>query len=148
MLSMMISGPKQQRNDIDICLSLLIEDLRKLWDEGVNNFDGYLGETFRMRAMLFCTIDDFLAYKNLSRYSARGHKACPICEEGTCYTQLKNERKTVYIGNRRFLRHDHPYHRLKKAFNGYPENEIALKPLTGEQVYQRVKNIDVIFGKY
>ena len=35
MLSMMISGPRQPENDIDVYLSLLIEDLRKLWDEGV-----------------------------------------------------------------------------------------------------------------
>ena len=35
MLSMMISGPRQLRNDIDVYLSPLIEDLRKLWDEGV-----------------------------------------------------------------------------------------------------------------
>ena len=30
MLSMMISGPRQPGNDIDVYLSLLIEDLRKL----------------------------------------------------------------------------------------------------------------------
>ena len=33
MLSIMISGPRQPQNDIDIYLSLLIEDLTKLWDE-------------------------------------------------------------------------------------------------------------------
>jgi len=40
MLSMMISGPRQSRNDIDVYLSPLIEDLRKLWDKGVDVFDG------------------------------------------------------------------------------------------------------------
>jgi len=34
MLSMMISGPRQSGNDIDVYLSSLIEDLTKLWDEG------------------------------------------------------------------------------------------------------------------
>jgi len=33
MLSMMISGPRQPGNDIDVYLSPLIEDLRLLWDE-------------------------------------------------------------------------------------------------------------------
>jgi len=33
---MMISGLKQPRNDIDVYLSPLIEDLTKLWDEGLS----------------------------------------------------------------------------------------------------------------
>jgi len=35
MLSMMISGPKQLGNDINVYLSLLIEDLKLMWDQGV-----------------------------------------------------------------------------------------------------------------
>ena len=79
----MISGPRQPGNDIDVYLSLLIEDLTKLWDEGVLVFDGFRNETCQMRAMLFCTINDFLAYGNLSRYSVKGHRACLIREEDT-----------------------------------------------------------------
>jgi len=40
-LSMMISGPRQPRNDIDVYLNPLIEDLTKLCDEEVVVFDGY-----------------------------------------------------------------------------------------------------------
>ena len=47
MLSMMISGPRQLGNDIDVYLSLLIDDLTKLWDEGVLVFDGFQNETFK-----------------------------------------------------------------------------------------------------
>ena len=47
MLSMMISGPRQPGNDIDVYLSALIEDLAKLWDEGVLVFDGFQNETFK-----------------------------------------------------------------------------------------------------
>ena len=72
MLSMMISGPRQQRNDIDIYLSLLNEDLRKLLNKGVDVFEGNRNETFKLRAMVFCTINDFLAYENLSGYSVKG----------------------------------------------------------------------------
>ena len=53
MWSMMISGPRQPGNDIDVYLSPLVEDLRKLWDEGVLVFDAFGKETFEMRAMLF-----------------------------------------------------------------------------------------------
>jgi len=148
MLSMMISGPKQPGNDIDVYLSPLIDDLRVLWEEGVDVFDAYSGEHFNMRAMLFCTINDFPAYGNLSGYSVKGHKACPICEKDTCYHQLKNGRKTVYLGHRRFLNQYHPYRRLRKAFNGEQENGVAPKPLTGEEVYQRQQHINVVFGKF
>ena len=147
MLSMMISGPKQPGNDIDVCLSPLIDDLRRLWDEGIHVFDGFSGDSFKMHAMLFCTINDFPAYGNLSGYSVKGHSACPICEEGTCFKQLKHGRKTVYLGYRRFLRQDHPYRRLRKPFNGLPENENASTPLTGDQVYHKVKYINTIFRK-
>ena len=38
---MMILGPRQPKNDIDVYLSSLIEDLRLLWDEGIEVFDAY-----------------------------------------------------------------------------------------------------------
>ena len=80
MLSMMISGPRQPGNDIDVYLEPLIEDLRKLWVDGVDVYDADDGQTFRLRAMIFCTVNDFPAYSNLSGYSVKGHHACPICE--------------------------------------------------------------------
>jgi len=97
MLSIMISCPRQLGKDIDTYLSPLIEDLTKLWDEGVLVFVGFWNETFQMRPMLFCTINDFPAYGNLSGYSVKGHRACPICEEDTSYIQLKHGRKIEYI---------------------------------------------------
>ena len=83
MLSMMLSGPKQPGNDLDVYLSPLIEDLKLMWDHGVEVFDGFANETFKLHVMLFCTINHFPAYGNLSGYSVKGHKACPICEEDT-----------------------------------------------------------------
>jgi len=38
MLSTMISRPRQPENDIDVYISPLIEDLRLLWDEGIEVF--------------------------------------------------------------------------------------------------------------
>jgi len=35
MLFMMISSPRQPENDTDVYLSLLIEDLKLLWDQGI-----------------------------------------------------------------------------------------------------------------
>ncbi|XP_058768330.1 uncharacterized protein LOC131642060 [Vicia villosa] len=145
---MMISGPKQPGNDINVYLSPLINDLRVLWEEGVDVFDAHSSEQFNMRAMLFCTINDFPAYGNLSWYKVKGHKACPICEKDTCYHQLEKGNKTVYLGHQKFLNRYHPYRRLRKAFNGEQEHGVAPKPLTGEEVYQRQQGINVVFGKY
>jgi hypothetical protein len=147
MLSMMISGPKQPGNDIDVYLSPLIDDLRMLWEEGVDVLDAYSGEQFNMRAMLFCTINDFPAYGNLSGYTVKGHSACPICEKETSFQQLKNGKKTVYLRHRKFLERYHPYRRLRKAFNGDQENDVAPTPLTGKEVYERQRAINVVFGK-
>ena len=102
MLSMMISSLRQPGNDIDVYLSPLIEDLTNLWDEGVSMFDGFRNETFDLHAMLFCTINDFLAYGNLSGYSVKGHRACRIYEEDISYIQLKHGRKIVYTSHRHF----------------------------------------------
>ncbi|XP_031091107.1 uncharacterized protein LOC115996105 [Ipomoea triloba] len=128
-------------------LGLCTDDLKKLWDEGVLVFDAYRKENFKLQAMLFCTINDFPAYGNLSGYSVKEHKACPICEENTCYYQLVHGRKTVYMGHRRFLDRFHPYRRLKKAFNGQQDYTNAPQPLIGIEVYERVQGINVTFGK-
>ena len=109
MLSMMISSPRQPGNAIDVYLNPLIEDMTELWDEGVVVFDGYQNETFKLRPMLFCTINDFTAYGNLSRYSVKGHRACPIYEKDTSYVQVKHGRKITYTRHRRFLNAYHPY---------------------------------------
>ena len=61
-------------------------------------FDGNQNETFKLRAMVFCTINDFLTYGNLSGYIVKGHRACPICEEDTTYIQLKHGRKQCTLG--------------------------------------------------
>nr|KYP32745.1 hypothetical protein KK1_046479 [Cajanus cajan] len=98
---------------------LLVKDLKMLWEKGIDVFDGYSNEFFRLCAMLFYTINDFSTYENLCNYSIKGHKTCPICEDDTYCHQLLNWKKTIYLGHRRFLKPNHPCQRLKKAFNGF-----------------------------
>ncbi|KAI3743970.1 hypothetical protein L1987_57042 [Smallanthus sonchifolius] len=71
MMSVLISGPKQPSNKIDVYLSPLIDDLKTLWSTGVDVYDAYKKEYFKLRAMIFCTISDFPAYGNLSGYSTK-----------------------------------------------------------------------------
>ncbi|XP_078157466.1 uncharacterized protein LOC144553243 [Carex rostrata] len=111
--------PRQPGNDIDVYLAPLIEDLQKLWRDGVRVWDAYGKEQFELRAMVFCTINDFPAYGNLSGYSTKGAKVCPICEDDT----------------------------QKKEFNGNTELGVARRPLDGKGVFLLVKNLKVVFGK-
>ena len=95
--------------------------------------------------MIFCTINDFLAYG--SGYSVKEHYTCPIFEKETSYIQLKHGKKTVYTRHRRFPKPYHLYRWLKKAFNRSQENESAPKPLAGNHVFDQVKDIITIFRK-
>ena len=147
MMSLLIQGPRQPGNDIDVYLAPLIEDLQKLWRDGVRVWDAYGKEQFTLRAMVFCTINDFPAYGNLSGYSTKGAKACPICEDDTQVLRLKNCKKHVFMGHRRFLPVNHPYRRKTKEFNGNTELGVARRPLDGKGVFMRVKNLKVILGK-
>ncbi|XP_074267043.1 uncharacterized protein LOC141590345 [Silene latifolia] len=147
MLSFLIQGPKQKGNDIDVYLEPLIDDLKLLWNEGVKVYDAVAKQDFTLRAMLLGTINDFPAYGNLSGYSVKGKKACPICDEGTVAPQLTYSCKNVYTGHRRFLSRYHPYRRMKKAFNVEKESRMAPIPLEGDEVYEQVKDINVVFGK-
>ena len=147
MLTMLISGPYEPGNDIDVYLAPLIEDLKLLWETGVEVYDGHRKEFFNLRAMLFGTINDFPAYGNLSGYSVKGKRACPVCEDGTNWIRLKNCNKQVFLGHRRFLNTNRRYRRWRKAFNGETEEDRAPVPLTGDQLYKKVKRLRIKFGK-
>lgn len=62
MLTMLISGPRQPGNNIDVYLAPLIEDLKTLWDYVVEVYDAYRHDSFTLRAILLWTINDLPAY--------------------------------------------------------------------------------------
>ncbi|XP_074373547.1 uncharacterized protein LOC141713881 [Apium graveolens] len=89
MLTLLIPGPKEAGNNIDLYLQPLIKYLKLLWDQGERVYDAYNQADFTMRAMIFCTISDFPGYENLSGYSIKGANACPICEDAMIDIRLK-----------------------------------------------------------
>ena len=147
MLTLLISGPQQPGNDIDVYLAPLIDDLKSLWEKGIEVRDAYRQETFTLRAMLMWTINDFPAYGNLSGYSVKSSIGCPVCMKETSSIRLKNGKKTVYLGHRRFLPQNHRYRKQKKAFDGNTEERTPPRVLTGEDVYEMVKDLKVVLGK-
>ncbi|XP_057249341.1 uncharacterized protein LOC104883507 [Beta vulgaris subsp. vulgaris] len=98
--------PQPHGNDIDIYLQPLIDDLKIMWEKGVEVFDAHRQEKFNLRAMLFCTIQDYPAYGNLSGYTVKG-----------------------------------------KAFDGEQVFERHPKISTGEEVFAKIKDFQITFGK-
>ena len=105
MLTLLIPGPKQPGNDIDVYLEPLIDELKSLWEDGIQTYDASVSQTFQLKAALMWTINDFPALANISGWSTKGYLACPSCNKDACSVRLRD--KICYIGHRRFLPQNH-----------------------------------------
>ncbi|KAK9065094.1 hypothetical protein SSX86_016477 [Deinandra increscens subsp. villosa] len=147
MLTLLISGPKQPGNNIDVYLAPLIADLKLLWETGVRTFDAYKKEYFNLRAILLWTINDFPACGNLSGCVTKGYNACPICSENTCSQWLPKSRKVCFLGHRKFLPSKHPFRKRKIDFNNEQESDVPKKPLSGEEIYDYLAGFENAWGQ-
>ncbi|XP_058784647.1 uncharacterized protein LOC131659476 [Vicia villosa] len=82
-LTIIIPGPSNPKNKIDVCLQPLIDDLKVLWNDGVMTYDVSLQQFFFMKACLIWTINYFPAYGMLSGWMTMGKLACPICMDSS-----------------------------------------------------------------
>ncbi|KAL0546243.1 hypothetical protein IC582_016149 [Cucumis melo] len=146
-LSILVSSPKQPKDDIGIYLEPLIDDLKLLWESGLQCYDAYNVKLFNLRIILLWTINDFPAYGNLSGCSVKGYKACPIYGNHTSSIQLKYGKKMAYLGHQKFLPHNHPFRHQNKSFNGQRELGSIPKPLSREVVFEKTKDLDFPRGK-
>ncbi|XP_070029676.1 uncharacterized protein [Nicotiana sylvestris] len=101
--------------DIDVYLQPLVDDLKTLWESGIETYDAFMKQIFFLRASLLWTINDFPAYGILSGWSTKGRKQC-------------------YMGHRRFLEINHPYRRNKSSFDNTKEERLAPQALSGDDV--------------
>ena len=123
-----------------------MDDLKTLWEVGVEACDAYQREFFTLKFILLWTINDFLAYGNLSGCTVKGYHACPICGEETNSHWLKHGNKN-YTGHRRFLPCNHPFRKQKKTFNGEQEFRLPPKELTRSEIFRNVDMIHNSWGK-
>ena len=65
-ISTLIPGKHMLGNDIDVYLQLLIRELKDLWYDGIETYDSYKREMFKMHAALIWTISDYPGLGNLS----------------------------------------------------------------------------------
>ncbi|KAG8482791.1 hypothetical protein CXB51_024455 [Gossypium anomalum] len=145
-LSMSIPGEKGPENDIDIYLQPLIEELKQLW-AGVEMYDVLRKENFYLRAALLWTINDFLAYANLSGWSTKGRYACPCCAAQKCSRWLYNGKKFCYMGHRRWLDENYRYRFQKALFDGTEELKKAPEQTIGSEILFMLKDMDFSYGK-
>ncbi|XP_075658768.1 uncharacterized protein LOC142628587 [Castanea sativa] len=70
-LSLVIPGPKSPGIAIDVYLQPLVEELRELWDVGVEAYDAFSKNVFQLHAALMWTVHDFPAYADVSGWSTK-----------------------------------------------------------------------------
>jgi len=67
LLTTLISRPTQPRVDMDVFLEPLMEDIKILWETGVQMLNEYSKDSSMIRAIIFVTINDYPALFTLSR---------------------------------------------------------------------------------
>ncbi|GKC42991.1 transposon, En/Spm-like protein [Tanacetum coccineum] len=146
-LSSIIPGGKAPGDDIDIYLIPLIKELKLLW-KGVDAYNAFSKQRFKLRASLLWTVNDFPAYANLSGWSTKGRVACPVCTSSTHSTWLKHGRKFCYMGHRRWLEPNHNYRSQMDRFDGTIETEGPPSVLTGSDILKQLRGTTFKYGKY
>ena len=91
-MCMLIQGPKQLGNDINLNLKLLKDELDTLWSkEGVNTWDTIVEEYFPMRATMLCTVHDYLVHRYVAGQVFHGHWGCTRCMDDPMFLQLMKD---------------------------------------------------------
>ncbi|XP_040369295.1 uncharacterized protein LOC121051221 [Rosa chinensis] len=143
-LYVLIDGPKAPGDKIDVYMQPLIEELKELYEDGVETFDAFSNEMFKMHAELLWTINDFPAYANLSGWSTKGEFACPSCNSESGYQRLKFGKKASYMTHRRWLPYDHKYRADSRSFNGNTEYRRKPKTLSGADLLAQLESNGVL----
>ncbi|XP_021848834.2 uncharacterized protein [Spinacia oleracea] len=143
-LSMLISGPKGPGDAIDVYLQPLIEELKDLWEVGVQTFDAATQRHFQLRAALMWTINDFPAYAMLSGWSTKGYLACPCCLRDTRSMRLPHGGKECYVRHRCYLPMNHRWRKDKKSFDGTVEREGPPQPSSIDDILNELKDLENI----
>ncbi|KAK9267622.1 hypothetical protein L1049_010053 [Liquidambar formosana] len=148
MMSILIPGPKSPGNDIDVYMRPLIDELKELWEDGVETYDASTKQNFQLHAAVLWTINDFPAYGNLSEWSTKGKLACPTCNKDTCFLLLKHGKKICYMDHRRYLPLEHSWRKRTIMFNGKQEHWLQPRDLSGDDVLEQLSFVkEVSFGK-
>ncbi|GKA13670.1 retrovirus-related pol polyprotein from transposon TNT 1-94 [Tanacetum coccineum] len=143
-ISLIIPGPKGTRNKIDVYMRPLIKELEDLWEKGAETFDVATNEMFRLKGVVHSTISDFPGYANLSRWSTKGEYACLVCAFDKSSKWLEHGRKWCYMDHRRWLQHDHCWHKDTKSFDEDENLRYAHAYHSREDILNHLDYIDLM----
>ena len=82
-MSMLIQGPKQPGNNINLYLGPLQEELDTLWKTPAKTWDTSKGVYFNMRAALITIVQDYLGYGYVASQVCHGYSGCMRCMDDT-----------------------------------------------------------------
>ena len=127
-----------------------MQDMKILWETGVQMLVEYRKESFTLRAIIFVTINDYPALFTLPG-QFKGKLGCVVCIDGTAYVSLTASKKIMYMRHRRFLSKGHRYR--QKKMDKYFDNNSELQSTApsgnrkGNRVFSIVNNLKFVFGK-
>ncbi|XP_039138725.1 uncharacterized protein LOC120276047 [Dioscorea cayenensis subsp. rotundata] len=141
-LSIIVPGPSNLKDKLDVFLQPLVAELKDLWEVGVETYDVARKQNFMMKAALLWTINDFPAYSMLSGWSTTGKLACPYCmEDFDAFTLTKGGKASWFDNHRKFLSPDHPYRRNKKRFRkGNVIKKCAPRVKSGFEILKEIES--------
>ena len=142
-MAMLIQGPRQLGNDINMYLGLLKEELKTLWTTPAKTWDASKGEYFYMRAALITTTQDYLSYGYLSGQVCHEYCRCTRCMDDTTSMQLSKDggsSKIMYMGHQRWLEQDDPWRNRGDLFNGHAEHRGPPRKRSGAEIDELLKN--------
>ena len=127
-MPLLIQGPRQPGNDIDVFLEPVIDELVEMFEKGVLDvWDEYKKEHIMIQGVLIATITDLPGQGSMFGEKTKGYTRCVECLDDTDAVHLPKNSKIVYMGHRWFLPKDHPYHRNRKDFYGNIEKHLPPK---------------------
>jgi hypothetical protein len=127
MLSLIIPGPKSPRDRIHVFLQPLLADLNDLFQAGLYTYDALRDESFTLQGAVLMTISDLPGLGMLASHMVHEKFACPLCGENVWMKQLKNGHKSCFMGHRKYIDLDHPYHFDANSFDG--TIELGMEPV-------------------
>ncbi|XP_019248394.1 PREDICTED: uncharacterized protein LOC109227650 [Nicotiana attenuata] len=134
--------PNSPGDAIDTYLQPLIEELKELWEVGIETFDASSKQNFKLHASLLWTINDFPAYGNLSGWSTKEKLACTYCNKDTSSIRLANSKKQCFMGHRRYLPLSHKWRNDKDSFDGTKEKRLPPKMHSGIEILNQVQDLE------
>jgi hypothetical protein len=113
----------------------------QVWDE-------HKREYFGLKAILFVTISGSLEARNLSGQSKKVGYRCPHCFREIDSQYFSESQKIMYMGHPCDIPMKHQFQSMKNQFNGNTEKRHLPPHLTSHEVYEMVKDVYVVLGKW